>query len=492
MKRPPVQTAAALLVGFCLFGTPAPSVASPQTITPGAVWQDTEGHVIQAHGGGFVQVGKTYYWFGEDHSNGAAFKDVPCYSSTDLAHWTFRGDALTRQPSGDLGPNRVVERPKVIYNRRTKQYVMYVHVDSPNYSEAKLGVATSVSVTGPYTYLGSFRPMGHQSRDMTLFQDTDGTAYVVFEDRADGAADRIEQLSPDYLSVQSEVAEVASARRSRGARHRQGRRGLFPARLPPHRLGPQRQRVRHRVVAGRAVVRLSARRPARHPHLQLPDRLHPPRPGPQDHELRVRRGSLEAERPGRLALRLDAPDASGPYPVPAAGQALDHRHEHRRDNRAVSMRNAPLFWAALGALMTMAMTPLRADGGWPAPVAQAVARAGDNRAEIVAALQRVPPAQITGMEFLVANMPDGDLRTLSSAFLLRRVALAYGAWQGAPWKGQISQDAVPERRAAICLSERDPRRLRADCCATRPCPWSPAAGRPARRRSGSMRSCSRW
>ena len=210
MKRPPVQTAAAL-VGLCvfsLFSTLDPSVASPQTITPGAVWQDTEGHVIQAHGGGFVQVGKTFYWFGEDHSNGAAYKDIPCYSSTDLAHWTFRGYALTRQPGGDLGPNRVVERPKVIYNRRTKQYVMYLHVDSPNYSEAKLGVAASRGVTGPYTYLGSFRPLGHQSRDMTLFGDTDGTAYVVFEDRADGAADRIEQLAPDYLSVQSEVAEV--------------------------------------------------------------------------------------------------------------------------------------------------------------------------------------------------------------------------------------------------------------------------------------------
>ena len=190
--------------------------ALPQTITPGTVWRDTDGHVIQAHGGGFIQVGRTVYWFGEDHTNGAAYKDIPCYSSDDLAHWTFRGYALTQQPAGDLGPNRVVERPKVIYNRLTKRYVMYLHVDSANYSEAKLGVATSPSVVGPYTYRGSFSPRGRQSRDMTLFQDTDDTAYVAFEDRGEGGGLRIEQLAPDYLSVQRDVA-VVGGRGSREA-----------------------------------------------------------------------------------------------------------------------------------------------------------------------------------------------------------------------------------------------------------------------------------
>lgn len=184
--------------------------AAPQTITPGTVWRDTEGHVIQAHGGGIVRVGKTYYWFGEDHAKGWSFQDVPCYSSDDLAHWTFKGYALTRQPSGDLGPNRVVERPKVLYNRRTKTYVMYLHIDDTHYAEAKVGVATSPRVEGPYTYRGSFNPMGHQSRDMTLFQDSDGAAYLVFEDRGEGGGVRIERLSPDYLTVQNDVAVVGT------------------------------------------------------------------------------------------------------------------------------------------------------------------------------------------------------------------------------------------------------------------------------------------
>ena len=201
---------ALMAASVCLWlGTQFGTVqAAPQTITPGAVWRDTEGHVIQAHGGGIVQAGKTYYWFGEDHAKGYPFQDIPCYASQDLAHWTFRSYALKPQPGGDLGPNRVVERPKVLYNHRTKTYVMYLHIDDTHYAEAKVGVATSRNVEGPYTYRGSFRPRGHESRDMTLFQDGDGTAYVVFEDRGEGGGLRIDRLSADYLSVISDVATV--------------------------------------------------------------------------------------------------------------------------------------------------------------------------------------------------------------------------------------------------------------------------------------------
>ena len=186
--------------------------AAPQTITPGAVWHDTTGAVLQAHGAGLIQVGPTFYWFGEDKTQGYSFQNIKCYASTDLAHWTFQGNVLTLQadgdlgPNHDLGPNRVVERPKVIYSRLTHTYLMYLHIDSPNYGEAKVGVATSRAVTGPYTYLGSFRPLGHQSRDMTLFQDTDGTNYLVFEDRQRGVS--LMQLSPEGWGVEKEIALI--------------------------------------------------------------------------------------------------------------------------------------------------------------------------------------------------------------------------------------------------------------------------------------------
>src|SRR5689334_13431015 len=87
----------------------APAYAAAVTITPGTVWTDTSGNVIQAHGEGITKVGTTYYWLGEDKTSGSPFQNVKCYSSTDLSHWSFVANVLTRQSSGDLGPNRIVE-----------------------------------------------------------------------------------------------------------------------------------------------------------------------------------------------------------------------------------------------------------------------------------------------------------------------------------------------------------------------------------------------
>jgi beta-xylosidase len=129
-----------------------------------------------------IKVGSTFYWVGEDHTGGSAFQNINCYSSTNLVEWTYVGAVLTRQSSGDLGPNRVVERPKIIFNSNTNQYVMWMHIDSSSYGEAKVGVATSSSVCGSYSYRGSFQPLGFQSRDMGLFKDDDGTAYLLSED----------------------------------------------------------------------------------------------------------------------------------------------------------------------------------------------------------------------------------------------------------------------------------------------------------------------
>lgn len=38
-------------------------------IAPGAVWYDTAGAKIDAHGGGIVKVGNTFYWVGQSASN---------------------------------------------------------------------------------------------------------------------------------------------------------------------------------------------------------------------------------------------------------------------------------------------------------------------------------------------------------------------------------------------------------------------------------------
>ncbi|RPB11494.1 glycosyl hydrolase family 43 protein [Morchella conica CCBAS932] len=177
--------------------------ASLQIVSGGSWTAANTGMHIQAHGAGVIKVGSTYYLIGENKLDGYSFQSIRCYSSTNLIDWTFVNNLLTLQDSGDLGPNRVVERPKILYNSATSQYVMYMHVDSSNYADARVGVSTSSSVCGAYTYRGSFRPLGFQSRDMGLYQDSDGAGYLLTEDRENGL--RIDRLSDDYLNVTSNV-----------------------------------------------------------------------------------------------------------------------------------------------------------------------------------------------------------------------------------------------------------------------------------------------
>lgn len=53
------------------------------TIANNEFWNDTAGHRIEAHGGGFIQVGDTWYWIGEDKSkNSGNFFAVNCYADS--------------------------------------------------------------------------------------------------------------------------------------------------------------------------------------------------------------------------------------------------------------------------------------------------------------------------------------------------------------------------------------------------------------------------
>lgn len=58
----------------------------------------------------------------------------------------------------------------MLFNAATGKFVMWAHVDSADYSMARVGVAVATSPLGPFGYLGSFRPHGEESRDFTLFQ----------------------------------------------------------------------------------------------------------------------------------------------------------------------------------------------------------------------------------------------------------------------------------------------------------------------------------
>ena len=182
------------------------AMAAPAAFNPGVDWPDNRGQHIQAHGGGILKLGSEYYWFGEDRTQGLdhSYRYVSCYSSSNLAHWTFRRQVVKLADPEELGPRWVLERPKVFYNAKTKKYVMYAHIDGKgSYKFASVAVLTCDTVDGDYRYLKSFRPLGHESRDIGQFVDDDGSAYLIFEDRPFGF--RIASLSDDYLNVEKEV-----------------------------------------------------------------------------------------------------------------------------------------------------------------------------------------------------------------------------------------------------------------------------------------------
>ena len=192
-----------------------PLALSEDAIHPGAVWNDTQGVPINAHGGGFLYHGRNYYWYGEFKTAGrggnAANVGISCYSSRDLTHWKNEGIALhiSDDPSSDITKGSVIERPKVLYNSRTRQYVMWFHLEmkGQGYRAARVGVATSNSPTGPFVFLRSFRPDDQMSRDMTLFQDEDGTAYLLTASE-ENQTEHISQLSDDYLSTSGKWKRV--------------------------------------------------------------------------------------------------------------------------------------------------------------------------------------------------------------------------------------------------------------------------------------------
>lgn len=212
-----------------------------ESFRPGQPWVDDNGRVIQAHGGQVVPVegpdGSTvYHWYGEDRTHGyQPMSGLHGYSSDDLYNWRDEGLVLRTAESReqldtdeyfaelyadytdvqkdivyldldslgttyDHGRAIILERPKVMYNEATDQWVLWVHADGPTpwsdaqYAKATAGVAVSDGPFGPFRYVDSYRlhyipaddpDNRHPSqlgmaRDMTVFTDTDGTGYIVY------------------------------------------------------------------------------------------------------------------------------------------------------------------------------------------------------------------------------------------------------------------------------------------------------------------------
>ncbi|WP_154794002.1 family 43 glycosylhydrolase [Occultella kanbiaonis] len=176
--------------------------STPALIVNGVPWFDDRGRTVNAHGACIVADGERYYLFGEyktDDEN--RFIGFSCYSSPDLATWTFERLVLPPQPGGLLGPGRIGERVKVMRCPSTGRFIMLMHTDDLGYSDPQIGLASSDTVNGEYTFHGALTHGGEPIRgwDMGTFIDRDGNGYLLLHEGD------VYRLSEDYTVAEQKV-----------------------------------------------------------------------------------------------------------------------------------------------------------------------------------------------------------------------------------------------------------------------------------------------
>ncbi|GAH16210.1 unnamed protein product, partial [marine sediment metagenome] len=141
----------------------------------------------------------------EDRRNWYKFKAINCYSSEDLVNWKFEKEIITKNSHPILNDDsRFIERPKIIYNKITDKYIIWLHWENSDYSTAEAAVFYCDQVNGDFIFHKAFRPFNNMSRDCNLFVDDDGTAFFI--SAANHNADLIiYKLTQDYLDVAEQV-----------------------------------------------------------------------------------------------------------------------------------------------------------------------------------------------------------------------------------------------------------------------------------------------
>lgn len=156
---------------------------------PGCEWYDTEGKLIQAHGGSVMNAGGIFYWYGENKEktkagSGIWHWGVRCYSSRDLYNWKDEGLIIppdTQNIHSTLHPSSCMDRPHILYNRKTGKYICWLKIMEKDGTQ-DMTVLAADHILGPYTILKEhYRPFDMNAGDFDLDTDEDGKGYYYFE-----------------------------------------------------------------------------------------------------------------------------------------------------------------------------------------------------------------------------------------------------------------------------------------------------------------------
>ncbi|MGN1261751.1 MAG: family 43 glycosylhydrolase [Candidatus Enteromonas sp.] len=180
-----------------------------QSFRPGKFLYDTEGKLVQAHGGSILFLDGTYYWYGENKEGitGNATGE-PCpywhhgvrlYSSKDLYNWKDEGCIVkeSEDPENPFHPSRIMDRPHILFNEKTRQYVLYAKTSGKDFGAATFSVCKGDSLFS-LSYVHDLDLGEFHAGDFDLFL-VDGEAYIVFENPHDCMV--LAKLTDDYLSI---------------------------------------------------------------------------------------------------------------------------------------------------------------------------------------------------------------------------------------------------------------------------------------------------
>lgn len=188
-----------------------PETHRQDAIYPGQVWLDTKGERIQAHGAAMFYENGIYYWYGEnkeytDGKNGIWTWGLRFYSSTDLCNWKDLGlivPPILDDPESSLYPAKRLDRPHILRNEKTGDYVMWVKLSG---AEAGFTVLKARHLLGPYEVTENlYNPGGNKIGDFDLVKDEQsGKAYLFCD--CNHAATVGMLLTEDYCRVEREVS----------------------------------------------------------------------------------------------------------------------------------------------------------------------------------------------------------------------------------------------------------------------------------------------
>ena len=196
------------------------------------------GFPVNAHGGQIFNYQGYYYWVGENEGKGADDRHgFNIYRSTDFKYWSLCGNVLNVYSENNLYPDvtkgDIFERPRIIYNKKTKKFNLWFHYEKKNssYTTAKVAVATSGEICKNYQIVRMMRlnprvfPLGEgkgtlafnkyflrdfnkgqMSRDLTVFDD--GSKSYLISSSENNATLIVTELNDKFDNITERFVRV--------------------------------------------------------------------------------------------------------------------------------------------------------------------------------------------------------------------------------------------------------------------------------------------